>query len=50
MKARLPDWAFALLRQAGELAEQSGMPAFVVRGFVRDLLLGRNNLRGRKRG
>ncbi|MGH7235070.1 MAG: CCA tRNA nucleotidyltransferase [Nitrospiraceae bacterium] len=43
MKARLPDWAFALLRQAGELADQSGMPAFVVGGFVRDLLLGRNN-------
>ena len=47
MKARLPDWAFALLRQAGELAEQSGMSACVVGGFVRDLLLGRNNLRGR---
>ena len=44
MKARLPDWAFALLRQAGELADQRGMPAFVVGGFVRDLLLGRNNL------
>ncbi|MGH7208047.1 MAG: CCA tRNA nucleotidyltransferase [Nitrospiraceae bacterium] len=43
MKARLPDWAFALLRQAGELADQSGMPACVVGGFVRDLLLGRNN-------
>lgn len=44
MKARLPDWAFALLRQAAELADQSGMPAFVVGGFVRDLLLGRKNL------
>ena len=44
MKARLPDWALALLRQAGELADQSGMPAFVVGGFVRDLLLGRDNL------
>ncbi|MGH2619779.1 MAG: CCA tRNA nucleotidyltransferase, partial [Anaerolineales bacterium] len=43
MKARLPDWAFALLRQAGELADQSGMPACVVGGFVRDLVLGRNN-------
>lgn len=44
MKARLPDWAFALLRQAGELADQSGIPAFVVGGFVRDLLLRRRNL------
>jgi tRNA nucleotidyltransferase (CCA-adding enzyme) len=44
MKARLPDWAFALLRQAGELADQRSMPAFVVGGFVRDLLLGRDNL------
>src|SRR2546427_1695106 len=44
MKSRLPDWAFALLSQAGELADQRSMPAFVVGGFVRDLLLGRDNL------
>ena len=44
MKARLPDWAFALLSQAGEVADQRSMPAFVVGGFVRDLLLGRDNL------
>jgi tRNA nucleotidyltransferase (CCA-adding enzyme) len=44
MKARLPDWAFALLRQAGELADQRSLRAFVVGGFVRDLLLGRDNL------
>lgn len=44
MKARLPDWAFALLRQAGEVADQRSMPACVVGGFVRDLLLGRDNL------
>src|SRR5207247_9690602 len=44
MKARLPDWAFALLRQAGEVADQRSMQAFVVGGFVRDLLLGRDNL------
>ncbi|WP_447976524.1 CBS domain-containing protein [Candidatus Nitrospira bockiana] len=44
LKAHLPAPVFERLRQAGDLAERLGVSAFVVGGFVRDLLLGRPNL------
>ncbi len=40
MHERLPQEAISLLREIGELAAQKGMDAYVVGGFVRDLLLG----------
>lgn len=44
LRERLPAHVFAVLERAGELAERTGVSAFVVGGFVRDLLLGRPNL------
>jgi len=44
LRERLPAPVYALLERAGELAERTGISAFVVGGFVRDLLLGRPNL------
>ncbi|MBI4401688.1 MAG: CBS domain-containing protein [Nitrospirae bacterium] len=44
MKERLPGPVFSVLEQAGELADEVGVSAYVVGGFVRDLLLGRENL------
>lgn len=44
LKAHVSDDLFALLQRAGELAERRHVSAFVVGGFVRDLLLGRTNL------
>jgi tRNA nucleotidyltransferase (CCA-adding enzyme) len=44
LRERLPGHVYAVLERAGELAERTGVPAFVVGGFVRDLLLGRPNL------
>ncbi len=44
LKERLPERVYALLERAGQLAERTGASAFVVGGFVRDLLLGRPNL------
>ena len=44
LRERLPDHVFAVLSQAGELAERTNVSVFVVGGFVRDLLLGRPNL------
>jgi tRNA nucleotidyltransferase (CCA-adding enzyme) len=44
LRERLPDRVYAVLERAGELAERTGVSAFVVGGFVRDLLLGRPNL------
>lgn len=44
LRERLPERVFAMLERAGELAERTGVSAFVVGGFVRDLLLGRPNL------
>ncbi|MGH7229327.1 MAG: CCA tRNA nucleotidyltransferase, partial [Nitrospiraceae bacterium] len=41
---RLPSRVFQVLKQAGELAERTSVSAFVVGGFVRDMLLGRPNL------
>lgn len=44
MKERLPARAFALLEEAGRLAGELEVSAFVVGGFVRDFLLGIANL------
>ena len=44
MRERLPGWAYETLAGAGATAESLGMKAYVVGGFVRDLLLGRENL------
>ena len=44
LRGRLPSRVFRILKQAGELAERTSVSAFVVGGFVRDLLLGRPNL------
>ena len=44
LRARLSDDMHALLKSAGELAERRNVSAYVVGGFVRDLLLGRPNL------
>jgi tRNA nucleotidyltransferase (CCA-adding enzyme) len=41
MRDRLPAKVFNRLEDAGRLAQQSGVAAFVVGGLVRDLLLGR---------
>jgi len=41
MRERLPAKVFNRLEDAGRLARQSGVSAFVVGGLVRDLLLGR---------
>lgn len=44
LKNRLPDRVVSLLQRAGEAADKSEVSAFVVGGFVRDLLLHRPNL------
>ncbi|HTK87836.1 MAG TPA: CBS domain-containing protein [Nitrospiraceae bacterium] len=44
LKAYVPNDLFALLQRAGELAERRHVSAYIVGGFVRDLLLGRPNL------
>ena len=44
LQERLPERIVVLLQLAGEVAERMGFSAFVVGGFVRDLLLGRANL------
>ncbi|MBI3353297.1 MAG: CBS domain-containing protein [Nitrospirae bacterium] len=44
LKERLPANIEKLLRDIGEVAEEAGMNAYVVGGFVRDLLLGHENL------
>ncbi len=44
MRDRLPMWLVEKLRSIGEVAEDMGCRAYVVGGFVRDLLLGRENL------
>jgi len=44
LRGRLPSRVFQVLKQAGELAERTSVSAFVVGGFVRDLLLGQPNL------
>jgi tRNA nucleotidyltransferase (CCA-adding enzyme) len=44
LKARVSDESYRLLTSAGELAERRNVSAYVVGGFVRDLLLDRQNL------
>lgn len=44
LRSRLPAPVFALLREAGQLADRLTVPLYVVGGFVRDLLLGIENL------
>jgi len=44
MAQELVPWVQILLRRLGEKADSLGMKAHVVGGFVRDLLLGRENL------
>jgi tRNA nucleotidyltransferase (CCA-adding enzyme) len=43
MQARLPDNILAILRTAGRLAESIGSTAYIVGGFVRDLLINEVN-------
>ncbi|MBI5560428.1 MAG: CBS domain-containing protein [Deltaproteobacteria bacterium] len=44
MKERLPVWAYELLKDAGWTAGRLGYQAYAVGGFVRDLILKRENL------
>jgi tRNA nucleotidyltransferase (CCA-adding enzyme) len=44
LRSRLPHRLVMLLEAAGQLADRSGVPLFVVGGCVRDLLLGIENL------
>jgi len=44
LKERLPARVAGLLKQAGELGDRLGLLVYVVGGFVRDLLLGIENL------
>ncbi len=44
MADRLPHGIQHLLNEAGQVADQLGISAYVVGGFVRDLLLGKSNL------
>lgn len=44
MKERLPEWANGILKEAGAVADRLGFKAYAVGGFVRDLLLRRENL------
>ncbi|MFQ5442680.1 MAG: CBS domain-containing protein, partial [Thermodesulfobacteriota bacterium] len=44
MRERLPSWLLEILKGMGETADGLGSTAYVVGGFVRDLLLRRENL------
>ncbi len=44
MREKLPGYIYQLLEYIGETGDRVGCPAFVVGGFVRDLLIGRPNL------
>ncbi len=44
MRERLPSWLLEILKEMGETADSLGSTAYVVGGFVRDLLLRRENL------
>lgn len=44
LRERLPDRVFNLLRELGRIGDEAGMGVYVVGGFVRDLLLRRDNL------
>jgi tRNA nucleotidyltransferase (CCA-adding enzyme) len=44
LRERLPQWLIETLRELGRTAEALGLNAYVVGGFVRDLILRRDNL------
>lgn len=44
VRERLPQRVLGILRDSGEVAEQIGMKAYVVGGFVRDLVMRNENL------
>jgi tRNA nucleotidyltransferase (CCA-adding enzyme) len=44
MKERLPGWLFKVLKEIGATADRLDCKAYMVGGFVRDLLLRRDNL------
>ncbi|MCP3677389.1 MAG: CBS domain-containing protein [Deltaproteobacteria bacterium] len=44
MRERLQEWVFDILQDAGRVAEELGYKAYVVGGFVRDLILRYENL------
>lgn len=44
MKERLPGWLLEILKDAGKTADALGVKTYAVGGFVRDLLLRRENL------
>ena len=44
LEAQLPDYLKALLEQLGAVADRNGLRAYLVGGFVRDLLLRQSNL------
>lgn len=44
IKGRLPQWVQDILNTAGEVADQTGLNIYLVGGFVRDLLMGKENL------
>ncbi|VAW37400.1 tRNA nucleotidyltransferase, A-adding, partial [hydrothermal vent metagenome] len=44
MRQQLPAWAFALLKEAGRVADGLGCEAYGVGGFVRDIVMRRDNL------
>jgi tRNA nucleotidyltransferase (CCA-adding enzyme) len=44
MRERLPKWLFDILAEAGRVADETGVKAFIVGGFVRDLIMRREDL------
>ncbi|WP_457568136.1 CBS domain-containing protein [Desulfurobacterium sp.] len=44
LRERLPESVYGLLKTAGEVAVEEGVNAYVIGGFVRDLIIGRKNL------
>lgn len=44
MRDRLPEWVMEILKQAGKTASALGFKAFLVGGFVRDIVLNIENL------
>lgn len=44
LKKRIPPKIFEILTEAGKIAQRMGFQVFIVGGFVRDLLLGNENL------
>lgn len=44
MEEKLPEWVMGILKDAGQTADELGTRAYAVGGFVRDLLLNRENL------